>query len=93
MAKYKRIMISVPANLLTEIDGIGGREKMNRSDLIIQAVQMYLNDRKKRELIEQMKEGYQAMAEINLALAEEACATDDEQYKAYEKRLAESEKK
>ena len=93
MAEKKKILVSVPTNLLMEIDGITSKEKINRNDLILQAVKFYLKERKRLELIEQMKEGYQAMAEINLAIAEEGIALDEEDYQKYEKRLAEREKK
>ncbi|MGE5558874.1 MAG: CopG family ribbon-helix-helix protein [Bacillota bacterium] len=93
MAESKKIQISVPASLLTEIDRITDKEKTNRSELILQAIRMYLKDRRNRALTVQMKDGYRAMAEINLALAEESVSADDEQFKNYEKRLAEREKK
>jgi len=44
----KRIMISLPEYLLEEVDGIVQEEKLNRSELIRQAMKLYLVERKKR---------------------------------------------
>jgi len=71
MALSKRIVVSVPAHLLEEVDGLVAMERWNRSALIREAVRIYVQERKKRDMREQMKRGYQEMARINLALAEE----------------------
>lgn len=42
-----------------------------RSAHLRQAMRSYLDERKKREMREQMKRGYQQMACLNLSLAEE----------------------
>lgn len=42
-----------------------------RSTHLRQAMRSYLGERKKREMREQMKRGYQQMACLNLSLAEE----------------------
>jgi CopG family transcriptional regulator/antitoxin EndoAI len=41
-------------------------------------MRLYLEERRKRDLRERMKKGYQEMARINLALAEEALFLDHE---------------
>lgn len=71
MATSKRIVVSVPANLLREVDGLVAMERWNRSALIREAVRIYVEERKKRDMRQQMKRGYQEMARINLTLAEE----------------------
>ncbi|MGE5676365.1 MAG: hypothetical protein ACM3XM_21185 [Mycobacterium leprae] len=50
---------------------IGAVEQENRSTLMQEAVRIYVQERKKRDMREQMKRGYQEMARINLTLAEE----------------------
>ena len=69
MAQVKRIMISLPDSLLAEVDGIVAAEQLNRSELIREAMKLYISERKRRLLREQMKMGYLEMAKINLALA------------------------
>lgn len=71
MVTYKRIVISVPDQLLREVDGLVALERLNRSALIQEAVRTYVEERKKRDMREQLMRGYQEMATINLALAEE----------------------
>ncbi|HYG59696.1 MAG TPA: ribbon-helix-helix protein, CopG family [Symbiobacteriaceae bacterium] len=71
MASSKRIVVSVPANLLREVDGLVAMERWNRSALVREAVRIYVAERKKRDMREQMKRGYREMARINLSLAEE----------------------
>ena len=46
----KRIMISLPDYLLQEVDGVAEKENSNRSELIRQAMRLYLLERKKRVL-------------------------------------------
>ncbi|SHJ47490.1 CopG family ribbon-helix-helix protein [Desulfofundulus thermosubterraneus] len=71
MAQVKRIMISLPDNLLAEVDGIVAAERLNRSELIREAMRFYIAERKRQQLREQMKKGYQEMAKINRELAAE----------------------
>lgn len=74
----KRIMISIPQNLLQEVDGLVKKENSNRSELIRQAMKMYLRERKKRHIRETMKQGYMEMANINLNMASEAFQAEEE---------------
>ncbi|KJR98384.1 MAG: CopG family transcriptional regulator [Peptococcaceae bacterium BRH_c4a] len=64
-------MISLPDSLLAEVDGIVAAEQLNRSEFIREAMKLYINERKRRMLREQMKTGYLEMAGINLSLAVE----------------------
>jgi CopG family transcriptional regulator/antitoxin EndoAI len=74
----KRIMISIPQHLLQEVDGVVEKENSNRSELIRQAMSMYLYERKKRHIRETMKKGYMEMASINLNMASEAFTAEEE---------------
>jgi len=71
VTQVKRIMISLPDSLLAEVDGIVAAEQLNRSEFIREAMKLYINERKRRMLREQMKTGYLEMAGINLSLAVE----------------------
>ena len=89
--KSKKILISVPQPLLDKIDEFSASENKNRSEFIRDAVKKEL-DRLLREKVEnQMKQGYEAMGEINLSLAEEGIYADNEQLLTYEQKLSESE--
>jgi CopG family transcriptional regulator/antitoxin EndoAI len=74
----KRIMISLPDYLLQEVDGVVEHENSNRSELIRQAMKMYLLERKKRVLREAMQRGYMEMAKINLHMASEAFHAEED---------------
>jgi len=71
MADFRRIVVSLPNSLLREVDGLVAVEKRNRSEFIREAMRLYLEERKRHELRESLKRGYQEMASLNLALAEE----------------------
>jgi len=74
----KRIMISVPDQLLQEFDGIVNDENKNRSEFIREAMKFYIVERRRRILQEQMKKGYQEMANINLSIARECFSMENE---------------
>ncbi|HZK87105.1 MAG TPA: ribbon-helix-helix protein, CopG family [Syntrophomonas sp.] len=71
MPDSKRIIITVPANLLSEVDKFTQIEHKNRSEIVREAIVFYLGERQKAFMIEQMKKGYLEMAEINLCIARE----------------------
>lgn len=89
MSGVKRIMISIPESLLKEVDGLASMEKRNRSEFIREAMRLYISERKRRTLREQMKKGYQEMAKINLALALENYELESEVQTYYDEKLAE----
>jgi CopG family transcriptional regulator/antitoxin EndoAI len=70
-------MISIPNTLLQEIDTIAALEKMTRSQFMRDATRLFIEDRRKKAALENMRKGYQEMAAINLALAEEGLFADD----------------
>lgn len=78
MPETRRIMVTLPISLLEEIDRLVNSEKRNRSQFIREAMQLYLVERKRHFLREQMKKGYIEMAQINLRLALEDIAADAE---------------
>lgn len=71
-------MISLPDQLLQEVDGIVEQENSNRSEFIRQAMKLYLTERKKRFLREAMQRGYMEMAKINLHIASEAFHAEED---------------
>ncbi len=78
MMRTKRIMISLPQNLLTEVDGVVELERKSRSEFIREAMKLYLQERKRRHIREHMQEGYMQMAGLNLTLANEALNAENE---------------
>ncbi len=78
MPVLKRIMVSLPESIIAEIDGIVSIEKVNRSEFIREVMLLYIAERKRQTLREQMKRGYAEMAQINLTLAIEGIAAETE---------------
>ncbi|NLW07409.1 MAG: ribbon-helix-helix protein, CopG family [Clostridia bacterium] len=89
MPGVKRIMISLPESLLAEVDNLATVERRNRSEFIREAMKLYIAERKRRSMREQMKRGYQEMAPINLALVAENYDVEDEVQRFYVDRLVE----
>lgn len=81
-------MISLPQNLLTEVDGVVAKEQRTRSEFIREAMKLYLQERRKRQIRERMQEGYREMAQLNLTLAKEAFAAENEASRIAEELVA-----
>ncbi len=71
-------MISLPQNLLQEVDGVVEIEALNRSELIRKAMKLYLLEREKQVIRENMQRGYMEMANINLNLSLESFLVEEE---------------
>lgn len=91
MAEQKKILITLPDSLLHEVDSIASNDKQSRSELVRNAMRLYVKERKRLDMIEKMKQGYQLMAKINLEYAEFGFEADNQQYQCYEEKLAECE--
>jgi CopG family transcriptional regulator/antitoxin EndoAI len=71
-------MISLPQTLLKEVDGVVEMERRTRSEFIREAMKLYLQERRKKQIRERMQEGYMEMARLNLTLANEAINAENE---------------
>ena len=91
MSQLKKILISLPDTLLREVDTMAYLENINRSEFVREAMRLYISQKRRIEMRDRMKKGYQEMAEINLKLAEMFFDTDSEMQFKYEERLAECE--
>lgn len=83
MSKYRRITVSLPDGLLAEMDQQLGEGKYNRSEFIREGLEYYMAELKRRSLAE----GYAAMAELNLEIAQE----NPDDLSMYEQVLSEGE--
>lgn len=92
VAESKRIMISLPESLLAEVDDVVTLENRNRSEFIREAINSVLHERRKRGIREQMRRGYQEMAQLNLAIAKELFSTEEEVPIAYEEANVECQR-
>ena len=88
MAGTRRIMISLPSHLLTEVDGIVASEKRTRSEFIREAMKHYLFERRRNQIREEMQKGYMEMAKINLSLSQEALVAENEAHQRAEEMVS-----
>jgi CopG family transcriptional regulator/antitoxin EndoAI len=88
MAELKKILISLPDNLLAEVDEIVSIEKKNRSEFIREAMKLYIREKQKIQIREKMKNGYKEMALINAELTELGLNLDRQALEAYESILS-----
>ncbi|HHY13333.1 MAG TPA: ribbon-helix-helix protein, CopG family [Thermoanaerobacterales bacterium] len=91
MAETKSIMINLPDNLLEEVDFLASMEKKNRSQFIEEVMKLYIQERSKQQLNEEMKKGYIEMGSINKAMAELVLEDEFNLLRTYESHLAERE--
>jgi len=92
LSDLKKILVSLPDNLLKEVDEIVTVEKTNRSEFVRKAMKLYIREKRRIEMRDKMKKGYQEMADINAKLAEMCFEADNEQQQKYEDRLRELER-
>ena len=91
MTQLKRIIVSLPNSLLEEVDCIVAMENKNRSQFICDAMKLYIKEREKIRVREQLKAGYIQMADFNVTYAEYGLREDYKDFVLYETRLSESE--
>ncbi len=89
MSRQKKILISVPDSLLTEVDEFATSQNINRSEFIRDAMRLYIKERKKAELVSKLRRGYEEMSEINLDIATLCVSADEQQQLSYEAKLLE----
>ncbi|KYO66834.1 CopG family ribbon-helix-helix protein [Thermovenabulum gondwanense] len=91
MAGLVKITVSLPENLLRQLDGILSLENKDRSELIRDAMMLYIKEKERIRMREQLKSGYMEMADINLKIAEMGICQDIQDFFSYELRLSERE--
>jgi CopG family transcriptional regulator/antitoxin EndoAI len=91
LAQLKKVLITVPPLLLGEADSFAKAEGMNRSQMIREAMRMYIRDRGRASLRKRLENGYRQMASLSRVIAEEFSEADAEALTLYEEKLAECE--
>lgn len=89
MAETKKVLISIPSDLLEQIDRVCAQEKISRSGFIRTALKRALRLRHTMEREELMRKGYVEMAQINLEWAQAALPAESGDFSEYESLLAE----
>jgi len=74
----RRIIVTMPPDLLQQVEEVAARLNFNRSEFIRQAVEAFLEQQRRRELRALLKEGYLVNAERDRRIAEEFAYADYE---------------
>lgn len=87
MAETRRVALNLPNNMLEEVNLMLPMELDSKSDFMIEAMKLFISEKKKTNISEKLKEGYKEMSQINLALAEIGLEQDNLDLIIYEARL------
>ncbi len=87
MEGNRKILVSLPSNLLSEVDGVVASEQCTRSELIREATRHYLHEKRKKQIREELQKGYREMARLNLTLSQEALMAENEAHYLAEERV------
>ena len=89
MSSSKRLVVNLSEALSNEFNRILKEDNKKKSQFIREAIILYIEERKKLEYIENMKKGYEEMAQINLEISEMGCTEDLKDLEEYEVWLTE----
>lgn len=70
--------MTLPLAMIEEADRLAGRRRWSRSQVVEEALARYLADQRRREQERAVRIGYQEMGDINLSLAEEGLAAEND---------------
>ena len=87
----KKVLVSLPDALLRQMDKLMNEEHTTRSQIIRDAMQLYIREKHRMEIREHMRRGYEEMARINEEWAEAGLLPDIKTLELYETLLAECE--
>lgn len=87
MAETRRVVVSLPSNLLDEVNDMVPIEYKNMSDFVMEAMKLFIAEKKKLEIIERLKNGYKEMSDLNLKLSEIGIEQDNIELTLYELNL------
>lgn len=78
MSGKKRMVVYVPEQLLEQVDGVARTDSANRSQIVREALRMYVSAHLKNGIREKMQQGYMEMARLNLRIASELFPLEQE---------------
>ncbi len=79
----RRIIVTMPPDLLQQVEEMAAKLNFNRSQFIRRAVEEFLEEQRRRELRELLKEGYLYRAQESLEMAEEFYIAEQEAWDRY----------
>ncbi len=91
MSTSKRLVVNLSETLYSEFNKALEKDCKKRSEFIREAIILYIEEKKKLNYIDDMKQGYLEMAELNLEIAGMGFEIDIKDFKEYEVKLSESD--
>lgn len=89
MSNSKRLVVNLSETLYNEFNKALEEDCKKRSEFIREAIILYIKEKKRLNIIEQMEKGYKEMAQLSLEFAEMGFASDMKEFKEYEAKLSE----
>lgn len=88
MAEERReLAIRIAEHLAEQLQEVCECDARSVSNLVEDAICLYLKDRRRRKISQSLMMGYQSMNEFNMELAEEGVNSDQEMFDLYETQL------
>jgi CopG family transcriptional regulator/antitoxin EndoAI len=91
MPTSKKLVVNLSEKLNTEFNKALLKDCKKRSEFIREAIVLYIEEKKNLNYIDEMKQGYLEMAELNLEIADMGFEIDIKDFKDYEVKLSESD--
>ena len=91
MSISKKSVVNLSETLLKEFNKTLQKDSKKRSVFFREAIILYIEEKKRLNYIDRMKQGYLEMAELNLKIANMGFEKDIKDFKEYEVKLSESD--
>ncbi|MBU3189394.1 CopG family transcriptional regulator [Clostridium bowmanii] len=91
MSTSKKLVVNLSEKLYIEFNKALEKDSKKRSEFFREAVILYIEEKKRLSYIDEMKQGYLEMAELNLEIAGMGFEIDIKDFKEYEVKLSESD--
>lgn len=91
MSSSKKLVVNLSESLNNEFNKALEQDCKKRSEFIREAIILYIEEKKRLSLIDQMRKGYMEMAQLNVEISEMGFAKDIDELKKYEAKLSESD--
>lgn len=92
MSKQKKILLTLPEDLLSEIDKLIDNASISRSEFIREGLRFYVQNQKNENIRKSLERGYKEVGSLNLQIAEDCINADNLQLENYLEMLSECEK-
>lgn len=91
MSALKRLRVGLSDTQWSEFDAALREDSKKRSEFIREAIILYIEEKKRMRSIEEIKQGFLEMAQLNLEFAEIGFSCDVCELDQYEAKLSESD--